>query len=164
MTDHNIPENKHEHPWQMNRRGRVVLGTAAVAVLGGIVGGVAASNANEKHEAPTTSVLAEEQRFDGQIIDAIEKGPGPNSNILGTFAVGQDRTIGNAIIQEANKLKRSTDIDTRNDRLTVTLSSNAFDAEHQPSYQPDDIFVLFEQDVNGDGKKELLATSVDVEK
>jgi hypothetical protein len=164
MTHHNIPEDTHEHPWQMNRRGRIVLGTAAVAILGGAVGGVAATNANAKHEAPTTSLLIEEQKFDSQIADAIEKGPGPDSNILGKFAVGQDRTVANAMIQEANKLHRPTDIHERNDLLSITLSSNAFDADHQPSYQPDDIFVLFEQDVNGDGKNELLATSADDEK
>ncbi|MDB5168361.1 MAG: hypothetical protein JWO55_619 [Candidatus Saccharibacteria bacterium] len=154
---------KHNHPYHLTRRDRALVGATAV---GGLIamGSVLGVNSETKATSIPDKPLTDEQVFDNQINQAIHTGPQSAEDIIGTYPVGQDRTIANAIIQEANKAGYPIDIDKVDDLLTVTLSANAFDSENGLSYQPTDTFVLFKQDVNLDNKEEILAKSVEVSK
>lgn len=158
MNRHDTAPQTHEHPLHMNSRGRRIVGVFAVGALIA-TGGLIESN---KHtgDKPAKS-LSDEQVFDSQITEAIEQGPLDTSSSLGVYKIGGERTATNAIIQEAATVGRTVNLNDSNDLISVTISANTFSEQHQPSYQPDDTFVLFEQDVNGDGKKELLAKSID---
>jgi hypothetical protein len=162
MTNHDRPSERHDHPLHLTNRGRLLLGgvgLAAAVALGSHLS-VEASSKPVTIDTP----LSDEQKFDNKILEAIHNGPQNNSDIIGVYPVLQDRTVTNAIIQEAVKAGRSVNLSEGDDLRTITLSGNAFRGKYDTSHQPDDTFVLFEQDLNGDGQKELLATSVDVEK
>jgi hypothetical protein len=108
-----------------------------------------------KSQAPETTTVS----FSDQVEQALSTGPTDESDILGTFPIKQDRTIGNAILQEAAKAGHPIDITSQEGITTVTLSSNKFGS----SYQPEDTFVLYTQDVNHDGTPEVLAVNADTE-
>lgn len=114
-----------------------------------------------KNDALLDTEQAKDQLFYEQITQAIQKDPDAAEDIIGTYPVGQDRTIGNAIIQEANKAGYSLDIENNHqDLVVVTVSSNKFGS----TYGPDDLFQLYKSDVNGDGEDEILAKSVESNK
>ncbi len=107
--------------------------------------------------------LTNQQRFDDAVMDSLEQGPQPGDTILGEFEVGQDRTIGNAIMQESNEAGHPLDLTKYEDRVTITLSAYKIADEYEKkgrSTQPNDIFVIYEQDVDKDGDKEALAVPV----
>ncbi|MET0979984.1 MAG: hypothetical protein ABWX90_01870 [Candidatus Saccharimonadales bacterium] len=162
MKNQDTLSKRHEQPLHFTNRGRLLLGgvgLAAAVALGSHLG-VEANSKTITLEAP----LSEEQKFDNQIHEAIENGPKNDSDIIGVYPILQDRTVTNAIIQEAVNAGRSVDLNDKDDLRSITLSGNAYRGKYGASHQPEDIFVLFEQDVNGDGKKELLASSVDAAK
>ena len=111
-----------------------------------------------KNDAVLDTERAKDQLFYEQITQAVHEGPHDSQDVIGTYPVGQDRTIGNAIIQEAGKAGYPLDIENNHqDLVEVTVSSNEFGS----SYGPDNLFQLYKADVNGDGEDEILAKSVE---
>lgn len=156
MRNLNTVSETHDHPLHLTNRGRLAVGGLALTatVLVGSYMGI-----GSKTESRTTPSPSNEQIFESQVNYAIKAGPENSGDIIGIFPVAQDRTIGNAILQESNNANYPIDINEHSDSVIVTLSSNAFSAENGPSYQPEDTFMLFQRDVDGDGKKEILAKS-----
>ena len=131
-------QNKREHLLPI-----AAVGLGTMAVLSQLI------PQEVKSHAPETTTVS----FSDQVEQALSTGPSSDSEILGTFPVEQDRTIGNAILQEAAKAGHPIDLNSQEGVTLVTLSANKFGG----SYQPEDTFVLYTQDVNHDGKTEVLA-------
>jgi hypothetical protein len=111
-----------------------------------------------KSDAFLNTERTKNQLFYEQLTKAVQEGPRSIKDIIGTYAVGQDRTIGNAIIQESGKAGYPLDIENdHQDLVEVTVSSNEFGS----SYGPDNLFQLYKSDVDGDGEDEILAKSVE---
>ncbi len=163
MKNPDTLQTNHDHPFELNTRGRIAVGAAAIFLAGGLV---AAFGHNTKAETPVNPELTASQLFDAQIAQAINDGPKNQEEVIGTFPVQQDYTIANAMIREATRAGYEfTPENEKQDNLTITLSSSIFDKQ-QPgiAYQPSSKFVLYETDVNGDGTKELLAKAVEADK